>query len=112
MGAIGGLVVQEEWNSEDGVGRLLGGAMSWELDGARREVQLEVAELARGGRLARAGLWAPRAGLSWQRHDPPAAEPPPDSMTNRTFTVLIAMVSITAGFQINRFRKMPILTVL
>ncbi|XP_026736704.1 probable glutamate receptor, partial [Trichoplusia ni] len=80
----------EEWNSEDGVGRLLGGAVTWEPDGGRREVQLEVVELARGGRLERAGLWAPRAGLSWTRRAAPAAAPPPDSMTNRTFTVLIA----------------------
>lgn len=84
--------MQEEWNSEDGVGRLLGGAVTWEPDGGRREVQLEVVELARGGRLERAGLWAPRAGLSWTRRAAPAAAPPPDSMTNRTFTVLIAQV--------------------
>lgn len=82
----------EEWNSEDGAGRLVGGAITWEVGGGRREVQLEVVELERGGRLQRAGLWAPRAGLSWQRRAQPAAEPPPDSMTNRTFTVLIAQV--------------------
>lgn len=84
--------MQEEWNSEDGAGRLVGGAITWEVEGGRREVQLEVAELLRGGRLERVGLWAPRAGLSWQRHDPPADTPPPESMTNRTFTVLIAKV--------------------
>ncbi|KAJ8716388.1 hypothetical protein PYW07_003015 [Mythimna separata] len=80
----------EEWNSEDGAGRLVGGAVSWEVDGARRDVQLDVVELARGGRLARVGRWAARAGLAWSRRAAPAAEPPPDSMTNRTFTVLIA----------------------
>ncbi|XP_035449990.2 glutamate receptor ionotropic, kainate 2 isoform X1 [Spodoptera frugiperda] len=80
----------EEWNGEDGAGRLVGGAVTWEVDGGRREVPLQVVELARGGRLQRAGLWAPRAGLAWQRPAQPADLPPPDSMTNRTFTVLIA----------------------
>lgn len=84
--------MQEEWNGEDGAGRLVGGAVTWEVDGGRREVPLQVVELARGGRLQRAGLWAPRAGLAWQRPAQPADLPPPDSMTNRTFTVLIAEV--------------------
>ncbi|KAJ8723589.1 hypothetical protein PYW08_003501 [Mythimna loreyi] len=80
----------EEWNSEDGAGRLVGGAVAWEVDGGRRDVQLELVELARGGRLERVGRWAARAGLSWTRREVPVQEPPPDSMTNRTFTVLIA----------------------
>nr|QNS36184.1 ionotropic receptor 10a [Mythimna separata] len=80
----------EEWNSEDGAGRLVGGAITWEVEGGRRDVQLEVVELARGGRLERVGVWAARAGLSLQRREAPVAEPPPESMTNRTFTVLIA----------------------
>lgn len=92
------------------MGRLLGGAVTWEPDGGRREVQLEVVELARGGRLERAGLWAPRAGLSWTRRAEPAAAPPPDSMTNRTFTVLIAPVLIPPGllqyvFYITKFNS-------
>ena len=94
--------MQEEWNSEDGAGRLVGGAITWEVEGGRREVQLEVAELMRGGRLERVGLWAPRAGLSWQRHDPPADTPPPESMTNRTFTVLIALVRAPVACQPRR----------
>ncbi|KAJ8723365.1 hypothetical protein PYW08_003277 [Mythimna loreyi] len=79
-----------KWNSEDGAGQLVGGAITWEVEGGRRDVQLELVELARGGRLERVGVWAARAGLALQRREAPVAEPPPESMTNRTFTVLIA----------------------
>ncbi|XP_075975503.1 glutamate receptor ionotropic, kainate 2-like [Anticarsia gemmatalis] len=74
----------EEWESP------AHGAVSWEADGGRRALQLQVVELARGGALQRAGQWAPGAGLTWHRAELPAAAPPPDSMVNRTFTVLIA----------------------
>lgn len=67
--------------------------MSWEADGARRDVRLRVAELVRGGALQDVGLWAPGAGVLWQRPPDAGVEPPGDSMTNRTFNVLIALVS-------------------
>ncbi|RVE39996.1 hypothetical protein evm_015354 [Chilo suppressalis] len=78
------------------------GHISWEADGARREVQLVISELARGGALQAAGDWAARGGLRWTRRPHPAPPPPRHSMTNRTFNVLIAIVrtsphSLTGG---------------
>lgn len=78
----------EEWTSGSG----MGGELSWEVDGWRHEVQLQVAELARGGWLEPAGLWAPRVGVTWQRPDEPRNSMPDYSMTNRTFTFLIARI--------------------
>lgn len=69
--------------------------MSWEPDGGRREVQLQIVELVRGGELQLAGLWSPRAGLSWRRPPEAVVPRPLDSMVNRTFTVLIAPVVST-----------------
>ncbi|KAJ0183044.1 hypothetical protein K1T71_001020 [Dendrolimus kikuchii] len=82
----------EEWSggAVAGVGGTWG-TPSWETDGARRSVQLEVVELARGGRLERAGLWSPNGGFIWQRKGPKVVPLPDDSMKNKTFTVLIAM---------------------
>ncbi|XP_030033794.2 glutamate receptor ionotropic, kainate 2 [Manduca sexta] len=77
----------EEWVSGAGAG----GEVSWETDGARREVQLQVAELVRGGRLQHAGVWAPSAKVTWQRAEAPPDTRPLDSMTNRTFAVLVAL---------------------
>ncbi|XP_059045609.1 glutamate receptor ionotropic, kainate 2-like [Achroia grisella] len=78
----------EEWS---GAMSLSGGGASWESDGGRREVQVRVAELQRGGRLQGAALWSPGTGLAWQRPAGPL-EPPPSqiSIANRTFTILIA----------------------
>ncbi|CAB3254202.1 unnamed protein product [Arctia plantaginis] len=69
----------------------LTGAVSWEADGGRRELQLHVVELKRKGELVPAGLWVPRVGVTWQRDDVVTETVPQDSMKNRTFTVLIAM---------------------
>ncbi|KAL0879832.1 hypothetical protein ABMA27_002372 [Loxostege sticticalis] len=69
------------------------GGVSWEADGARRDVRLGLAELERGGALAHVALWAPRTALVWQRPVVYTPPPPHDSMTNRTFTVLIALAS-------------------
>ncbi|KAM3960066.1 glutamate receptor ionotropic, kainate 2 [Aphomia sociella] len=76
----------EEWNSSSSIS---GGGASWEAGGGRRDVQLRVAELRRGGRLQPAALWAPAARLAWSRADAPEPPPAHASMTNRTFTVLI-----------------------
>lgn len=81
------MVLQEDWDDNG-----TSGPISWEADGSRRDVSFEVVELARGGSLRHAGLWAPRAGVLWQRTDEPAPAPPRDSMTNRTFNILIARV--------------------
>ncbi|XP_063826529.1 glutamate receptor ionotropic, kainate 2-like [Ostrinia nubilalis] len=67
------------------------GGAAWEADGARRDVRLRVVELARGGALTHVALWAPRSAVVWQRPVVHTAPPPQDSMTNRTFTVLIAI---------------------
>ncbi|KAL4709753.1 hypothetical protein ACJJTC_005556 [Scirpophaga incertulas] len=70
-----------------------GPGATWEADGARRDVRLRVAELASGGggALVAEAAWAPAAGLQWRRTPRPAPLSPPDSMTNRTFIVLIAL---------------------
>ncbi|XP_049872351.1 glutamate receptor ionotropic, kainate 2-like [Pectinophora gossypiella] len=67
------------------------GLLAWEAEGARRGVALTVVELERGGALRPEGRWSPRAGLTWQRRPQPAPPLPSDTMTNRTFNVLIAM---------------------
>ncbi|XP_031766615.2 glutamate receptor ionotropic, kainate 2-like isoform X1 [Galleria mellonella] len=78
----------EEWNASVSV---CGGGAAWERDGGRREVTLRVAELQRGGRLARAGRWAPATRLAWQRPSGPRDPPPAElSVANRSFTILIA----------------------
>ncbi|XP_053604549.1 glutamate receptor ionotropic, kainate 2-like [Plodia interpunctella] len=87
-GSLINYIRSEEWNSSICVS---GGGASWETDGGRRSVQLGVAELARGGGLQRAGVWAPRAGVAWQRGPQVVPDVPADSMENRTFTVLIAV---------------------
>lgn len=81
--------LQEDWKVPG-----LTGAVSWEADGGRRELQLHVVELERQGELVPAGLWVPRVGVTWQRADVVTETVPHDSMKNRTFTVLIAMVRI------------------
>lgn len=77
------------------------GGVSWEADGARRDVRLGLAELERGGALAHVALWAPRTALVWQRPVVYTPPPPHDSMTNRTFTVLIALVCFVFHFIVN-----------
>lgn len=77
--------MQEKWEG-------VSGPLVWEAGGERMEALLQVTELERGGRLAPAASWTPHAGLAW-RPRPPAPPPPTDLMTNRTFVVLIAMVS-------------------
>lgn len=81
----------QEWET-GGEGGGGGGGVSWEADGSRRAVALRVAELARGGTLQAAGAWTRDAGLRWTRAPTPGQEQPSDSMTNRTFIVLIAIV--------------------
>lgn len=66
------------------------GALQWDALGRRRGVALRVVELARGGRLEAAGVWASGAGVDWTRRPRPAPPLPPDSLANRTFKVLIA----------------------
>ncbi|KAJ2950838.1 hypothetical protein O0L34_g5181 [Tuta absoluta] len=67
------------------------GILSWEADGWRRHIVLQVVELQRGGQLQVAGSWSQQDGVRWTRA-PLEAEPlPTDSMSNRTFTVMIAM---------------------
>ncbi|KAI5637683.1 ligated ion channel l-glutamate- and glycine-binding site domain-containing protein [Phthorimaea operculella] len=81
--------------SEDDYG--VTGTLSWEADGWRRHIVLQVVELQRGGELQVAGSWSEQDGVQWTR-EPVEAEPlPSDSMSNRTFTVMIAMVGAAAG---------------
>ncbi|XP_022124667.2 glutamate receptor ionotropic, kainate 2 [Pieris rapae] len=63
--------------------------LRWAAGGARRDVSLLAAELIPGGELRTAAAWSAHGGLAW-RPRPPAPPPPTDSMTNRTFVVLIA----------------------
>lgn len=87
-------VQQEEWNG-------ISGALSWEANGQRRVDQLQVVELQRGGQLTYSGVWTPSDGVTWDRPIPAnVPAPTPGLMVNRTFTVLIAMVTTLLPYEI------------
>lgn len=70
------------------------GALQLDETGARRHATLQVVELERGGEWRHVADWS--AGLlEWHRGDgtPRHDHDHSDSMTNRTFNVLIAFVS-------------------
>lgn len=66
--------------------------LQWRSELTLTECGRQVAELARGGRLQHAGVWSARAGVRWERPAAPQPDLPRDSMTNRTFNILIARV--------------------
>lgn len=68
-----------------------GGAPQWAA-GGRRGAKLQVVELARGGSLTPVGRWA-HGAVTWERVPEPPAPRAAHDVTNRTFTVIVAVNS-------------------